>query len=101
MTVLDYVKNTHGTAAETLLKRINTGGSANAKGNKYEHYFAVAKICSVAAESINFNNIDNHIILSQAEGFIDDLCYTIVDKKEKVTIRLKMPILTPPHGQPK
>lgn len=52
------------------LKNKHKGGLNNEKGNKYENYFIVYKICHYLSQ---FDNIDKIYFSTQTEDFIDDL----------------------------
>ncbi|WP_157850305.1 hypothetical protein [Aeromonas dhakensis] len=75
MSLSEYVKRAFGETAEKKLYNIHRGGSNNRKGNTFETYFAVAKICDIVANRINR---DYYFISSQDLSFVDDIC--IIDK---------------------
>ncbi|EMU9120611.1 hypothetical protein AAH235_002154 [Providencia stuartii] len=89
MSVLNYVEGRFGTNSREKLEKISTGGSSNAKGNKYEEYFAVAKICSAVSNAMKDNSFDNYVVSSQEVAFVDDLCYLIKDIKQKTNYQAK------------
>ncbi len=89
MSVADFVENTLGPDLRKKLDRIGTGGASNEKGNKYESFFAVAKICSSVALSIENSNFDNFTVSSQEIAFVDDICYKVHDLNEKTNYQAK------------
>lgn len=89
MSVADFVEDSFGSNSRKKLENIRTGGSNNEKGNKYESYFAVAKICSAISNSLAHKNFDNYSVSAQEEAFIDDLCYKVHDLNEKTNYQAK------------
>lgn len=74
MSAREFVRGAFGDDAADKLKRINTGGQNNQKGSTFESYYAVAKICMLAANSSSLQEMDDYLLSSQEEAFVDDLC---------------------------
>ncbi|WP_158680589.1 hypothetical protein [Cronobacter sakazakii] len=89
MSVADFVEGRLGSDLRKKLEKIGTGGSSNEKGSRYESYFAVAKICSAVAASLQNENFDNYSVSAQEVAFVDDICYKIHDLNEKTNYQAK------------
>ena len=89
LTVADFVEANLGAELRKKLEKIGTGGASNEKGSKYESFFAVAKICSAAALSIENDSFDNYSVSAQEAAFVDDICFTIHDRSEKNNYQAK------------
>ena len=89
MTVADFVEKNLGADLRKKLERIGTGGTSNEKGNKYESFFAVAKICSAVATSLSSSNFDNYTVSAQEPAFVDDICYKVHNLKAKTNYQAK------------
>lgn len=89
MSVADFVEGRLGYDLRKKLEKIGTGGSSNEKGSRYESYFAVAKICSAVAASLQNENFDNYSVSAQEVAFVDDICYKVHDLNEKTNYQAK------------
>lgn len=89
MSIFDYVENEFGADSKEKLTKINTGGSSNQKGNRYEDYFAITKVCTAISQAMKLCNFDNYFVSSQEIAFIDDICYLIDDVKLKTNYQAK------------
>ncbi|HEJ8101637.1 hypothetical protein [Serratia marcescens] len=89
MSVADFVEQEFGQELRKKLERIGTGGASNEKGSKYESFFAVAKICSAVATSLDNSKFDNFSVSSQETAFVDDICYKVHDLNEKTNYQAK------------
>lgn len=69
--IKSFVTSKFGPKAAAKLGFIRIGGDNNRKGNTFEGYVAVAKICELAAQH---PNLDEVFVTSQEEAFVDDLC---------------------------
>ncbi|MBT0731525.1 hypothetical protein [Rosenbergiella nectarea] len=89
MSVNDFVEKEYGVGLRKRLERIATGGASNEKGNKYESFFAVSKICSAISMSLETSNFDNYSVSTQETAFVDDICFEVFDIKEKNNYQAK------------
>ncbi|MEQ4671207.1 MULTISPECIES: hypothetical protein [Providencia] len=89
MSIFDYVETEFGTNSKAKLKRISIGGNSNQKGNKYEDYFAVTKVCLAISQAITICDFDNYYVSSQEVAFIDDICYQIKNIGYKTNYQAK------------
>lgn len=86
MSVSAFVEQQFGSKAARYLKHIRTGGDNNRKGAGYESFYAVAKICDLA---VNHAALDDFILSSQEEAFVDDLCIRQLSKPHKTNYQAK------------
>lgn len=77
-----------GRVAEKLTK-IGIGGRNNQKGATFENYYAVAKICSLAANASSIAEMDDFLVSSQEEAFVDDLCVRRTSVGGKINYQAK------------
>lgn len=89
MSVNEFVKKAFGDRAAENLKNIGTGGKNNQKGATFENYYAVAKICMLAANSASVEGMDDFHVSSQEEAFVDDLCIRRVSADQKTNYQAK------------
>ncbi len=86
MNIESFVSKEFGEDELAYLKKIRTGGDNNSKGGQYELYFAVAKICEIAANEADHNDFE---ISRQEYGFVDDLTVRCLSKAKKKNYQLK------------
>ena len=86
MTVFDFVEKQFGTKTADYLKRIRIGGDNNKKGSEYEVFYAVAKICEIAA---NQTLLDDFILSRQETAFVDDFCIRQLSERRKTNYQAK------------
>ncbi len=65
-----FVTQRFGVLQAAKLENMNRGGRNNQKGGSYENFFAVSKICELAADDAL--NADQCFLVAQEEGFVDD-----------------------------
>lgn len=88
MDVKQWVKDNLGPDMATKLANIGKGGANNKKGATYENFFAASKICCLAAEQ-DIAAIDDFLIGSQEEAFVDDLCVRQLSTNAKTNYQAK------------
>jgi hypothetical protein len=86
MTVFDFVKTRFGSDSAEYLRNIRTGGDNNKKGCEYEIFYAVSKICDIAANEVNLSDF---IISDQQDAFVDDICVQQISTKVKTNYQAK------------
>jgi len=89
MSVKEFVRAIFGDGAAKKLKRIGTGGQSNQKGSTFENFYAVAKICMLAANSSSMQEMDDYLVSSQEEAFVDDLCVRQTSTRHKTNYQAK------------
>lgn len=86
MDLVEFVDASYGPEVAEKLKRIRTGGDNNQKGGLYEDFFAVARICAIAAHE---EQLDQFEISSQELAFVDDLCIRDNSQRLKTNYQAK------------
>jgi hypothetical protein len=86
MDLVEFVHDSYGPEVAEKLRRIRTGGDNNQKGGLYEDFFAVARICAIAAHE---EQLDQFEISSQELAFVDDLCIRDNSQKLKTNYQAK------------
>lgn len=84
--IKSFVTTVMGAEAAAKLGFIRTGGDNNRKGNAFECFVAVAKICEFA---ISNTDLTDTIVTSQDEAFVDDLCICQPKKSMKHNYQIK------------
>lgn len=79
MSVAEFVEKRFGVLTKKKLINMGTGGRNNQKGNRYESYYAVAKICRAAVQCMApdahlSGGFDRFSLSAQEDAFVDDLC---------------------------
>lgn len=87
MQLIDYINNNFGQADAKMLINIRRGGDNNKKGESFETYYAVAKVCDIVAN--NRALLDDFTVSSQIMGFVDDLCVRQVSARSKENYQAK------------
>lgn len=70
--ILAFVQERYGPATAKKLVNIGRGGGNNKKGADFESYYAVAKICTLAAETSG--DWEAIHVTCQEVAFVDDVC---------------------------
>ncbi len=82
----EFVGCKFGGRAVEELKSIRTGGDNNQKGGLFEDFFAVSKMCAMAARN---EDLEDFAISAQEYGFVDDLCVRQLSSATKTNYQAK------------
>lgn len=87
MQLVDYINEKFSQADAKILINMRRGGDNNKKGESFETYYAVAKVCDIAAN--NQQLLNDFTISTQVMGFVDDLCVRQVSTSSKENYQAK------------
>jgi hypothetical protein len=86
MDLMEFIKNRFGADVAENLQHIRTGGDNNQKGGLYEDFFAVSRICAIAAQE---RQLEQYQIAAQEFAFVDDLCIKDHSRNTKTNYQAK------------